>query len=75
MAVGHTPVLDTLYRIGSAGDQEIANALADNVPVEDVAEATTALAAEGLIEESAAAPRRWQITDAGRRHLGHDPGR
>ena len=74
MPVSDNPVLDTIFRMGPVNDETIAGELGDNVSTGDVFDRTEALAKVGLIEESEFAPGRWQITDEGRRRLGHGPG-
>lgn len=68
-------VLEIVYERGPLNDGAIAPEIVDQWAASDVAPHTAELAADGLIEESEFAPGRWQITDAGRRTLGHDPGR
>ena len=69
-------ILELLHERGPISDEDLSTEVVGHQgSAEDVAPMTAELSDDGLIEPSTFAPRRWQITDKGRRFLGDDPGR
>jgi DNA-binding PadR family transcriptional regulator len=69
-------ILELLYERGPMSDEALSTeVIGDQGSASDVAPMTTELERQGLIKESEFAPHRWQITDNGRRAIGHEPGR
>jgi hypothetical protein len=69
-------ILDLLYERGPMSDEDLAvEVIGDQATAADIEHLTTELYEDTLIARSEAASGRWQITDAGRRRRGHEPGR
>lgn len=72
-------LLTKLFEDGAVTERQIEVAVGDEDQIEEQAVAAWAedAAARGLIEPTAGSTgtRRWNITDAGRRLIGNNPGR
>lgn len=72
-------LLTNLFEDGPKTEQQLEAAAGDVDQIDEqaVAEWCESAAERGLIEatEGSTAVRRWNITDAGRRAIGDDPGR
>ena len=63
-------IVELIAESGPVGDAWLGPQIVDSWEASDVAPHTQALKDAGLIEESEAAPGRWQVTDAGRQLVG-----
>jgi hypothetical protein len=72
-------LLMKLLEVGPMAERqfEVAVGDVDQIDEKAIAEWSQSAAERGLIEPTAGSPavRRWQITDAGRRLIGDNPGR
>ena len=72
-------LLTKLFEDGAMTERqlEVAAGDVDQIDAEAIAEWAESVAERGLIELMEGSPvvRRWKITDAGRRHIGNEPGR
>ena len=66
----------TLFEKGPLKSKTLADDLdLDQLEEQDVEDWAQDAAARGIIEPSEAIPGAWQVTDAGRRLIGNEPGR
>jgi hypothetical protein len=69
-------ILDLLRERGPMSDDSLATeVVGDQGSANEVSPITQKLLADGLIAPSQFAKDRWEITDAGRRARGDEPGR